>query len=72
MGAVLAGERESLLPYGAGIALLIAALGLFVGVRAWSLKLGKETVAEAGGWQRAGADQNTTPQEAEGTTAGGE
>lgn len=42
MGAVFAGNTESLLQYGAGIALPIAALGLFVGLRAWSAKVGKE------------------------------
>jgi uncharacterized membrane protein YqhA len=42
MGAVFAGKTENLLQYGAGIALPIAALGLFVGLRAWSLKIGKE------------------------------
>jgi uncharacterized membrane protein YqhA len=47
MGAVFVGDTENLLQYGAGIALPIAALGLFVGLRAWSIKLGKETSAEA-------------------------
>ncbi len=42
MGAVFAGKTENLLQYGAGIALPIAALGLFVGLRAWSSKVGKE------------------------------
>ncbi len=42
MGAVFAGNTESLLQYGAGIALPIAALGMFVGLRAWSAKVGKE------------------------------
>jgi uncharacterized membrane protein YqhA len=42
MGAVFAGKTDSLLQYGAGIALPIAALGLFVGLRAWALKIGKE------------------------------
>jgi uncharacterized membrane protein YqhA len=41
MGAVLT-KTDNLLDYGAGVALPIAALGLFVGLRAWSLKLGKE------------------------------
>lgn len=31
-----------IVPNGAGIALPIAALGLFVGLRAWSAKAGKE------------------------------
>ncbi|MGW8324727.1 MAG: YqhA family protein [Desulfobacterales bacterium] len=42
MGAVLT-KTENLLDYGVGIALPIAALGLFLGLRAWSAKLGKET-----------------------------
>jgi uncharacterized membrane protein YqhA len=45
MGAVFAGGTENLLEYGVGVALPIAALGLFVGLRAWSIKLGKETSA---------------------------
>jgi len=43
MGAVFVRGTENLLQYGAGIALPIAALGLFVGLRAWSVKLNKET-----------------------------
>ena len=35
MGAIFARGTENLLQYGAGIALPIAALGLFVGLRAW-------------------------------------
>ena len=46
MGAVFLGQTENLLQYGAGIALPIAALGLFVGLRAWSVRLGKITAAE--------------------------
>ena len=45
MGAVFVGGTENLLQYGAGIALPIAALGLFVGLRAWSVKLNKEAAA---------------------------
>ena len=45
MGAVFAGGTENLMDYGVGVALPIAALGLFVGLRAWSIKLGKETSA---------------------------
>jgi uncharacterized membrane protein YqhA len=45
MGAVFVGGSENLLDYGAGIALPIAALGLFVGLRAWSIKLNKEGAA---------------------------
>lgn len=43
MGAIFAREIDDLLQYGAGIALPIAALGLFVGLRAWSVKINKET-----------------------------
>jgi uncharacterized membrane protein YqhA len=43
MSEVFLGESADLLNYGAGIALPIAALGLFVGLRAWSTKLTKET-----------------------------
>jgi uncharacterized membrane protein YqhA len=45
MGAVFVRGTENLLQYGAGIALPIAALGLFIGLRAWSNKLEKETAA---------------------------
>jgi uncharacterized membrane protein YqhA len=45
MGAIFARGTENLLQYGAGIALPIAALGLFVGFRAWSIKMNKETEA---------------------------
>jgi uncharacterized membrane protein YqhA len=43
MGAVFVGGETNLLEYGAGIALPIAALGVFLGLRAWSTKLNKET-----------------------------
>jgi uncharacterized membrane protein YqhA len=43
MGAVFLRGTENLLQYGAGIALPIAALGLFVGLRAWSVKLKTES-----------------------------
>jgi uncharacterized membrane protein YqhA len=72
MGAVFVGEREFLLPYGAGIALPIAALGLFIGLRAWSLKPGKETAAEVEGWHQQPEGQGTPSQEAEEKAAGGE
>ena len=42
MGAVFVGTTQNLLRYGAGIALPIAALGLFVGLRSWSIKMNKE------------------------------
>ena len=46
MGAVFVGGKENLLEFGAGIALPIAALGVFLGLRAWSTKLNKETPEE--------------------------
>lgn len=46
MGAAFSGETRSLLEYGTAIALPIAALGLFVGLRAWSVKIGKEHGSE--------------------------
>ncbi len=51
MGAVFVGGTENLLQYGAGIALPIAALGLFIGLRAWSIKLEKETAVSSEGWK---------------------
>ena len=51
MGAVFVGGTDNLLQYGAGIALPIAALGLFIGLRAWSIKLEKETAASSEGWK---------------------
>ena len=42
MGAVFAGQTDNLMQYGVGIALPIAALGLFVGLRAWAIKIGKK------------------------------
>ena len=43
MGAVFVGDSENLLEFGAGIALPIAALGVFLGLRAWSTKISRET-----------------------------
>ena len=43
MGAVFVGGSEDLLSFGTGIALPIAALGLFVGLRAWATKMSKES-----------------------------
>ena len=42
MGAIFVGGTDNLFQYGAGIALPIAALGLFVGLRAWSIKITRE------------------------------
>ena len=41
MGALLASGTEGILQYGAGIALPIAALGLFIGLRAWAARLAR-------------------------------
>jgi uncharacterized membrane protein YqhA len=46
MSGVFLGGIENLLEYGAGIGLVIAALGLFIGLRAWSTKLDKEIAQE--------------------------
>ena len=46
MGAVFVGGSEDLLEFGAGIALPIAALGVFLGMRAWATKISKETPPE--------------------------
>ena len=46
MGAIFAGNVDGLLQYGAGIALPIAALGVFVGLRSWSANLARKTDAE--------------------------
>lgn len=72
MGAVFVGDHAHLLQYGAGIALPIAALGLFVGLRAWSVKLGKETSTEAEGWPAAAKGRDSAPQESEEKAPGGE
>jgi hypothetical protein len=42
MGAVFVSGKENLLDFGAAIALPIAALGVFLGLRAWSTRLNKE------------------------------
>ena len=42
MGAVFIGGKENFLEFGAGIGLVIAALALFVGLRAWAVKVNKE------------------------------
>ena len=60
MGAVFVGGTEGLLEYGAGIALPIAALGLFIGLRAWSTKLTKETIEEEHTWDK--AENQSSPQ----------
>lgn len=45
MGAVFVGDTENFLSFGAGIALVNAALALFIGLRAYSTKLSKEAAA---------------------------
>lgn len=50
MGVVFLGSTENLLGYGAGIALVIAALGIFIGLRAWSTKLNKEIPSDETDW----------------------
>ena len=65
MGAVFLGETDILLPYGAGIALPIAALGLFIGLRAWSIKMGKETAAEERAWENESSAQGATSHQIE-------
>ena len=46
MGVVFLESNEDILQYGAGIAMVIAALGVFIGLRAWSTKLNKELASE--------------------------
>jgi uncharacterized membrane protein YqhA len=46
MGVVFTHEAGELLEYGAGIALPIAALALYIGLRAWSTNLAKKTAHE--------------------------
>jgi uncharacterized membrane protein YqhA len=57
MGAVFAGSKDNLLSYGAGIALPIAALGLFVGLRAWATKLSKAASTKQDGWREVSSQQ---------------
>lgn len=45
MGAIFAEEGIDLVEYGAGIALPIAALGVFIGLRAWASKVSKQAEA---------------------------
>ena len=52
MGAMFAGDTTDLFPYGAGIALPIAALGVFVGLRAWSIKIIKQADRASEEWQQ--------------------
>jgi len=70
MGAVFLGGQEPLLEYGAGIALPIAALGLFVGLRAWSLKLNQEAETTANRTTKQSNQQSTVPRGIEAGTEG--
>jgi uncharacterized membrane protein YqhA len=72
MGAVFVGDKANLLQFGAGIALPIAALGLFVGLRAWSVKLGKETAAESEDRAAGTRGQDTPPTASQSESSGGE
>ena len=65
MGAVFVGGTEDLLQYGAGIALPIAALGLFIGLRAWSTKLDKEMAYSRDGWESESGGQSENQEMAE-------
>ena len=46
MGVAFLESNQDILQYGAGIAMVIAALGVFIGLRAWSTKLNKELASE--------------------------
>ena len=46
LGFVFTGDPQALLQYGAGIALPIAALGLFVGLRTWATTITKKSNKE--------------------------
>ncbi len=61
MGAAFSGETRSLLEYGTAIALPIAALGLFVGLRAWSVKIGKHGGGHKEKTHSAHADETDQP-----------
>jgi len=47
MGAIIAGGTTNLLQYGAGIALPIIALGVFVGLRTWATTMAKRPSGSA-------------------------
>lgn len=57
MGAIFAGDTDGLLEYGAGIALPIAALGVFVGLRAWSVRISREADAAPEGRKPAAPEE---------------
>ncbi len=60
MGAVFVGRTDKLHQYGAGIALPIAALELFIGLRTWSIKLERETAASSVSWESESSRQPTS------------
>ena len=60
MSEVFIGDSEGLLIFGAGIALPIAALGLFVGMRAWATKLTRETTVTGEREQQSTSDESET------------
>ena len=63
MGAVFIGGSQNLLQFGAGIALPIAALGLFIGLRAWSTKMSKETENDGSDWNSQSSEHQDTHNE---------
>lgn len=65
MGAVFVGGTDNLLQYGAGIALPIAALGLFVSLRAWSVKITREADIPAGSRKPAPTGKSAAPESPE-------
>ena len=56
MAIAFAGDPDIILEYGAGIALPIAALALFVGLRAWAVSLAKKSEAD----EREASDRAST------------
>ena len=57
LGIAFTGDPSLLLEYGAGIALPIAALALFVGLRSWSTHLEKRRVSSEGDAHRTSHDE---------------
>jgi uncharacterized membrane protein YqhA len=60
MGAVLVRGTDNLIQYGGGIALPIAALGLFIGLRSWSGKINREGEGRAEGPKAAAAGESSS------------
>ncbi|MFC2055287.1 YqhA family protein [Chloroflexota bacterium] len=58
MTVVFVGEYDNLLNFGAGIALPISALGLFLGLRSWSTRVIKETTEEEKSWREISENTN--------------